>query len=89
LIKISLSSRNKNPVADSHKITHITILNALMTAWVGDLFGVGAIIRGPTNTTTDKGVFSCPRGPSRTQNLFQNEKSVLPGNVDLKHETAF
>jgi hypothetical protein len=47
-----------------------------------------AIIRGPTNTTTDKGVFSCPRGSSRTHNLFQNEKSVLPGNVDLKHETA-
>jgi len=27
-------------------------------------------------------------GLQETQNLFQNEKSVLPGTVDLKHETA-
>jgi hypothetical protein len=34
---ISLSSWNESPAVGSHKITQITILNALMTAWVGDL----------------------------------------------------
>jgi hypothetical protein len=36
---ISLSLWNESPVAGSHKITQITIPNALMTTWEGDLWG--------------------------------------------------
>jgi hypothetical protein len=37
---ISLSSWSGSLAAESYKITQITILNALMTAWEGDLFGL-------------------------------------------------
>jgi hypothetical protein len=37
---ISSLSRSKNPFIENENITQITIQNALITAWEGDLFGL-------------------------------------------------